>query len=103
MTPMEPPRLKANDYHDYVGRFRELVGDIAEGQYGNYRGRLVLRMTQVEFEKKYQRYLDLGVRYGQMLSQSDTIEDSLTVDLRAAEIELLITNSLFLPFPKYLG
>ena len=103
MSQFEPPRLKSSDYPDYVDRFGELVGDIAEGQYGNYRGRLVLRMTQSQFEKKYQRYLDLGIRYGQMLSRSDTIEDSLTVDLRAAEIELLITNSLFLPFPKYLG
>ena len=103
MSQFEPPSLKPSDYPDYVDRFNELVGDIAEGQYGNYRGRLVLRMTQSQFEKKYQRYLDLGIRYGQMLSRSDTIEDSLTVDLRAAEIELLITNSLFLPFPKYLG
>ena len=62
MTPIEPPRLKANDYHDYVGRFRELVGDIAEGQYGNYRGRLVLRMTQVQFERKYQR-ITCGVNF----------------------------------------
>jgi hypothetical protein len=103
MSQFEPPRLKPNDYHDYTERFSDLVGDIAEGQYGNYRGRLVLRMTRDQFETKYQRYLNLGIRYGQMLSQSDTIEDSLTVDLRAAEIELLITNSLFLPFPKYLG
>ena len=103
MSQFEPPSLKPSDYPDYVDRFNELVGDITEGQYGNYRGRLVLRMTRNQFEKKYQRYLDLGVRYGQMLSRSDTIEDSLTVDLRAAEIELLITNSLFLPFPKYLG
>ena len=103
MSQFEPPRLKPNDYRDYVARFNELVGEIAEGQYGNYRGRLVLRMTQDQFETKYQRYINLGIRYGQMLSQSDTIEDSLTVDLRAAEIELLITNSPFLPFPKYLG
>lgn len=103
MSPFQPPELKPSDYNDYVQRFTDLVGEIAEGQYGNYRGRLVLRMDRAQFETKYQRYLDLGVRYGDMLSQSDTIEDSLTVDLRAAEIELIIIDSLFLPFPKYLG
>ena len=99
---MSPPQLKPTDYADYTARFDTLVGEIEEGQYGNYRGRLILRMNRVQFEERYQRYLSLGVRYGDMLSRSDTIEDSLTVDIRAAEIELLIKDSPFLPFPKYL-
>lgn len=102
MSQIAPPQLKPTDYDEYIARFNERVGEIAEGQYGNYRGRLVLRMSRAEFEARYRGYLDLGVRYGDMLSQSDTIEDSITVDLRAAEIELLITDSPFLPFPKYL-
>lgn len=103
MTEFAPPQLKSTDFDAYLSRFLEYVGEIAEGQYGTYRGRVILKMSRQQFETRYERYLALGIRYGDLLSMSDTIEDSLTVDIRAAEIELLITDSLFLPFPKYLG
>ena len=103
MTQFALPTLKATDYEEYVQRFLNEVGEIADGQYGQYKGRLVLKMSRDQFEQRYQRYLELGIHYGDLLSRSDTIEDSITVDLRAAEIELLIKQSLFLPFPKYLG
>lgn len=103
MSDFMPPQLKDHDYDDYLERFHTLVGDMEEGQYGSYRGRVILRMNKSQFEERYQRYLELGIRYGDLLTKSDTIEDSLTVDLRAAEVELLITESLFLPFPKHLG
>ena len=103
MTQFALPSLKETDYADYLDRFASVVGEIAEGQYGQYKGRLVLKMTRDQFEERYQRYLKLGIHYGELLERSDTIEDSITVDLRAAEIELLVTNSLFLPFPKYMG
>ena len=103
MTQFTLPKLKATDFEEYLQRFTELVGVIEEGQYGQYKGRLVLKMNRQQFEERYQQYLDLGIHYGELLERSDTIEDSITVDLRAAEIELLIKSSLFLPFPKYLG
>ena len=103
MTQFTLPKLKPTDFEEYFQRFTELVGVIEEGQYGQYKGRLVLKMNRQQFEDRYQQYLDLGIHYGELLERSDTIEDSITVDLRAAEIELLIKNSLFLPFPKYLG
>ena len=96
------PRLRANDFNEYVKRFEELVGIMEDGQYGQYKGRLILKMNRSQFEEKYTHYLQLGIRYGDMLSRSDTIEDTLTVDLRTAEVELLVVDSLFLPFPKYL-
>jgi hypothetical protein len=96
------PRLKPNDFDEYLQRFDTKVGAIEAGQYGQYKGRLILKMNREQFEKKYNEYISLGIKYGTMLSRSDTIEDTLTVDLKAAEIELLITESLFLPFPKYL-
>ena len=98
-----PPTLKTSDYDEYLVRFSSLVGEIAEGQYGRYKGRLVLKMTRAQFEERYTRYLSLGVKYATMLSDNTTIEDTLTVDLKAAEVELLVQDSLFLPFPKYLG
>ena len=103
MTQFTLPKLQSTDFEDYLQRFAQLVGDIEEGQYGQYKGRLVLKMSRFQFEERYQQYLDLGIHYGELLERSDTIEDSITVDLRAAEIELLIKLSLFLPFPKYLG
>ena len=103
MTQFALPTLKETDYTDYIVRFAEIVGEIDEGQYGQYKGRLIPKMNRAQFEERYQRYLQLGIHYGQLLERSDTSEDSITVDLRAAEIELLITSSLFLPFPKYLG
>ena len=103
MTQFIPPTLKSSDFTDYIKRFAEIVGEIEEGQYGQYKGRLVLKMSREQFEERYQQYLDLGIHYGELLERSDTIEDSITVDLRAAEIELLVKSSLFLPFPKYLG
>lgn len=103
MTQFTLPKLQSTDFDDYLQRFAELVGDIEEGQYGQYKGRLVLKMSRLQFEERYQQYLDLGIHYGELLERSDTIEDSITVDLRAAEIELLVKLSLFLPFPKYLG
>ncbi len=103
MTQFTLPTLKSTDFDEYLQRFAEFVGSIEEGQYGQYKGRLVLKMNRSQFEERYQQYLDLGIHYGELLERSDTIEDSITVDLRAAEIDLLIKNSLFLPFPKYLG
>ena len=103
MTQFALPALKATDYDDYLKRFLSEVGEIADGQYGQYKGRLVLKMNRDQFEQRYTHYLELGIHYGDLLARSDTIEDSITVDLRAAEIELLIKESLFLPFPKYLG
>ena len=64
--------------------------------------RLLLKMNQEQFQNKYTHYLELGSRYVQMLSESDTIEDTLTLDIKAAEIELLIFDSIFLPFPKFM-
>ena len=95
------PTLKPSDFDDYLARFTALVGELDEGQYGSYKNRLVLKMSRAQFEERYARYLSLGLRYAEMLSKSDTIEDTLAVDLKAAEVELLIQDSSFLPFPKF--
>ena len=97
----EAPMLKATDFDDYRERFARLVGEIEEGQYGSYKSRLVLKMSRPQFEERYQKYLNLGLKYADMLTKSDTIEDTLAVDLKSAEVELLIQSSLFLPFPKF--
>lgn len=95
------PTLKPTDFDEYLERFTRLVGEIEEGQYGSYKNRLVLKMSRSQFEDRYQKYLTLGLKYADMLTKSDTIEDTLAVDLKSAEVELLIQSSLFLPFPKF--
>ena len=102
MSPSEFPCLSENDFDLYLQRFAKYVGPIDVGQYGPYKGRLILKMNRTQFEGKYTYYLDLGQKYVNMLNQSDTIDDTLTLDIKAAEVELVIRDSLFLPFPKFM-
>ena len=96
------PYLSDTDFDLYLERFLEHVGPIEIGQYGQYKGRLILKMNRNQFEEKYRYYLNLGRKYVHMLNQSDTIDDTLTLDIKAAEVEMVIKNSLFLPFPKFM-
>ena len=96
------PIYKPEAFKDYTDRASEMIGEIEEGQYGQHRGRLVLRLNEAQFEERYRRYLELGMKYANALESSDTIEDTLTIDIRALEVELLIADSLFLPVPKFL-
>lgn len=82
----------------YLDRFAEKVGDIQTGQYGRYKGRLVRKLDADRFEKRLAEYHALGQRFLDIINAGDTIDDALAVDLRAAEIELLIQKSTYLPF-----
>ena len=96
------PCLSDTDFDLYLERFLEHVGPIEVGQYGQYKGRLILKMNRSQFEEKYQYYLNLGRKYVHMLNQSDTIDDTLTLDIKAAEVEMVLKKSLFLPFPRFM-
>ena len=88
------------EYRRYQARFERLVGAIAPGQYGRYKGRLVPRLDAEGFRFKVEQYMELGRRFTEMVSEGDTIDDALAVELRAAEIELVLERSLFLPVPR---
>lgn len=85
------------EFKRYGDRFERLVGDLQPGQYGNYKGRLVRRFDLDQFTSKVNDYMNLGDRFSQTISAGDTLDDAVTVDLRAAEIELVMERSLFLP------
>lgn len=87
-----------DEFARYVERFEQLVGDIQTGQYGRYKGRLVRKLDRDQFEAKLTEYTDLGERFIAVINAGDTIDDALAVDLRSAEVELLIQKSRYMPF-----
>ena len=91
------PTDYTQEYERYVVRFSRLVGDMQPGQYGRYRNRLVPKLTPAQFQDRVDHYMALGERFTAMLNAGDTMDDTLAVELRTAEAELVLEKSLFLP------
>lgn len=91
------PTDYSKEYARYLSRFDRLVGGLETGQYGRYRGRLVRKLADAQFREKVDEYMRLGRQFGQMMASGDTIDDTLAVELRSTEIELVLEKSLFLP------
>lgn len=87
-----------DEFTRYLERFEQLVGDIQTGQYGRYKGRLVRKLDGGQFKAKLAEYTELGERFIAVINAGDTIDDALAVDLRSAEVELLIQKSRYMPF-----
>lgn len=85
------------DYAHYLTRFTRHIGELQTGQYGRFKGRLVPKLDRDTYALKVAAYLELGERFSQMITAGDTIDDGLAVDLRSAEIELVLEKSLFIP------
>ena len=83
----------ATDYSAYEERFLRLVGDIVPGQYGRYNGRLIRRLDTEQFQSTSETYGRLGARLNSAVMSGDTIDEGLTVQLRALEVSLVIENS----------
>lgn len=88
------------EYQRYLDRFTQQVGEFQVGQLGRYRGRLVKKYPPEEFGAKVERYMAMGQRFNAIVSAGDTMDDTLALDLRALEIELVMERSLFLPMRK---
>lgn len=91
------PTDYAQEFERYTQRFVRLVGDMQPGQYGRYRNRLVPRLTAGQFRERVDQYMALGDRFVAMMNAGDTIDDTLAVEIRSAEVELVLEKSLFLP------
>lgn len=85
------------EYQRYLERFGTLVGDFQTGQFGRYRGRLVKKLGADEFRAKVEHYMAMGQRFNRIVSSGDTMDETLALDLRGAEFELVMEQSLFLP------
>ena len=86
-----------NTFDSYEERFDRLIGQISAGQYGQFRGRLVRRMTGAEYKDELNRYLALGQRLENLMDSGDTMDERLTTQIRALEVTLVLEKSQILP------
>ena len=84
-------------YEDYLNRFDTLVGQVVVGQVGQYKGRLVKKLTAQNFEEVAVRYRKLLARFEAMVSNRQTIDEGVMMQIRVSETELLIEQSAVLP------
>ena len=84
-------------FPEYEERFLRLVGDIHPGQYGRYKGRLVRRMSQGQFSEQLNHYNELASRFTEASGSGETLSEVLIVELRDAEVKLVLEQSAFLP------
>jgi len=82
---------------EYEQRFSRLVGAIEPGQYGQFRGRLVRRLAEAQFADKHAEYKALGADLMKAISAGDTIDETIALELRAAEVDLVMEKSGFFP------
>ena len=87
----------SESFEAYEERFTRLVGDLITGQYGQFRGRLVRRMSDGEHQEELVRYHELGERLEASLAAGDTIDERLTTQIRATEVTLVLETSKYLP------
>ena len=84
-------------YEDYLNRFDTLVGQVVVGQVGQYKGKLVKKLTVQNFEEVAARYRQLLTRFETMVSNRQTIDEGVMMQIRVSETELLIEQSAVLP------
>ena len=84
-------------FNEYEQRFDRLIGQISTGQYGQFRGRLVRRLSTEEHSEEIERYTQLGERLERSVLSGDTIDERLTTQIRATEVTLVLEKSRFLP------
>ena len=80
------------EFADYLNRVHQHLGDIQTGQYGHFRNRLVRKLNQEQFASKLSEYSACG----QALITA-TIDERLTVQIRAIEFDLVMEKSRYLP------
>ena len=84
-------------YEEYQSRFQRLVGEIQPGQYGQFRGRLVRRLNAEQFEEQTSQYSKLGNQLMNAINSGETLNEQLMVEIRAAEVSLVLERSNYLP------
>ncbi len=76
------------EFQNYLTRVQQELGNVAEGQYGKYNGRLVQRLSYEDFLGKWEHYSELRKAYVDTLNKGDTVNDAIVqmVDEHAAEL-----------------
>jgi len=84
-------------YEHYHERFIRLVGDIQPGQYGQFRGRLIRKLSPEQFTAQLSEYTKLGDQFTEAVESGATLSERLTTEIRSAEVSLVLEQSRYLP------
>ena len=87
---------KEANFSAYLERFVRRVGDIDVGQYGHFKDRLVRRLDRSEFEVLFAKHETLSELMSVSMQRGDTMDESLLLEIRRAEFDLLIEESKFI-------
>jgi hypothetical protein len=79
-----------DEYLAYLARFESTVGAIAVGAYGQFKGKMVRKLSPEEFARRHAEYMRLAKTYKEILARGDTINDALTKMVRERAIELVL-------------
>jgi hypothetical protein len=80
----------AGRYAEYLDRLTQEVGDIRVGEFANYAGRLIHKMSFEEFTSTYTEYAELIARYHESLERGDTVDDLVLKLLREQSTNLVM-------------
>jgi len=77
-------------YSEYLGRLTQEVGDLEVGEFANYSGRLIHKLSFEEFTEAYTEYTELYERYRESLERGDTVDDLVLKLLREQFANLVL-------------
>jgi hypothetical protein len=86
--------MSADPYAAYLDRFRNLCGPLEVGAYGKWKGKLIRKLSPVEFAAKNDELTTLQRTYQGILERGDTLNDAITKLLREHQAELLLEEEL---------
>jgi len=84
--------MAADPYQAYLERFQREVGPVNVGAYGKWKGKLVRKLSPVEFGTKHDEFTKLDVTYRGIIARGDTINDAVVRLWRERRAELLIDD-----------
>ena len=90
-TPSGDPKAR---YAEYLERLAQAVGDLEVGEFANYAGSLIHRMSFDEFTAADAEYTDLLARYHESLERGDTVDDLVLKLLREQSTHLVMPLAL---------
>jgi hypothetical protein len=89
--------VSSDAYQEYLTRFHAAVGQVAVGGYGKWKGKLVRKLSPVEFTTKHGEWSTLARTYRGIIERGDTLNDAVTRLLRERQAELIIEEDELLP------
>ncbi len=90
--------MSGDPYLEYLARFDTLVGALAVGAYGKWKGQLVRKLSADEFKARHAEFTKLDSAYRGILERGDTINDAVVRMWRERRAELVIEGDE--PGPK---